>query len=106
MKPLRASLATSAPILTTHDFNKIFFKVEELFKIHDKFFSDLELRVSNWNIRQIIGDLFLSLVSGYCLGDRVAGSICNLMIINIYWICMYFNTYCQYIGSSLSVQMS
>jgi hypothetical protein len=63
MKPLKASLSTSAPILSTHDFNKIFFKIEELFEIHDKFYSDLELRVSNWNFRQIIGDLFLCLVS-------------------------------------------
>ena len=69
MKPLKGTLKTSAAILSTHEFNKIFFKVEDIFKMHDKFYNDLELRVSNWNIRQIIGDLFLSLV-GHILRNQ------------------------------------
>ncbi|EDO47441.1 predicted protein [Nematostella vectensis] len=65
MKPFKASLSTSAPILTVADFNKIFYKIDELFTIHSKFYNDLEARVASWNPNKIIGDLFLSLVEQF-----------------------------------------
>ena len=63
MKPLKFSIETSAPILTSVDYNKIFHKLDELRTIHTVFFNDLEARVSHWTDRHLIGDLFLSLVS-------------------------------------------
>ena len=63
MKPLKLTIGTSGQVLSLSEFNKIFYKVEELYNIHSKFYSDLEVRVSNWSVRHIIGDLFLSLVS-------------------------------------------
>ena len=63
MKAIKASMTTSSPICTVFDFHKIYDKVEELYKIHRQFLADLEQRVSNWNLNQIIGDLFTVLVS-------------------------------------------
>ena len=63
MKPLKLSIESSAPILTSVDYNKIFHKLDELHTIHTVFYNDLEARVSHWTDRHLIGDLFLSLVS-------------------------------------------
>lgn len=63
MKPLKLSIESSAPILTLIDYNKIFHKLDEIYTIHNVFYNDLESRVSHWNDRHLIGDLFLSLVS-------------------------------------------
>lgn len=63
MKPLKLSIESSAPILTSVDYNKVFHKLDELRTIHTVFFNDLEERVSHWTDRHLIGDLFLSLVS-------------------------------------------
>ena len=63
MKPLKLSIESSAPILTLVDYNKIFHKLDELHTIHTVFYNDLELRISHWTDRHLIGDLFLSLVS-------------------------------------------
>ena len=62
MKPLKLSIESSAPILTLVDYNKIFHKLDELHTIHSVFYSDLELRLSHWTDRHLIGDLFTSLV--------------------------------------------
>ena len=63
MRPLRLTIGTTSQVLTSSDFEKIFYKVEEIHGIHTKFYNDLEQRVSNWSVRQIIGDLFMALVS-------------------------------------------
>ena len=70
MKPIKASLTTSAPICTVFEFHKIYDKVEELYKIHSQFLSHMEERIANWNLKQIIGDLFTVLV-------RLTGSFVN-----------------------------
>lgn len=64
MKPLKLSIESSAPILTMSDYNKIFNKLNELHIMHTAFCSDLEMRVSHWTDRHLVGDLFTSLVSG------------------------------------------
>ncbi|KAL9981682.1 hypothetical protein ACROYT_G010421 [Oculina patagonica] len=65
MKPLKLSIESSAPILTSVDYNKIFHKLDELHTIHTVFYNDLETRVSHWSDRHLIGDLFLSLVDQF-----------------------------------------
>ena len=62
MKALKLSIESSAPILTLLDYNKIFHKLDELHTIHSVFYTDLEMRVSHWTDRHLIGDLFTSLV--------------------------------------------
>ena len=64
MKPLKFSIESSHPILTSVDYNKIFHKLDELHTMHSAFYNELETRVSHWSDRHLIGDLFLSLVSG------------------------------------------
>ncbi|CAB4021697.1 active breakpoint cluster region-related -like, partial [Paramuricea clavata] len=65
MKPIKASLTTSSPICTVFEFHRIYDKVEELYKIHGHFLSEIEERVSNWNLKQIIGDLFTVLMDQF-----------------------------------------
>lgn len=67
MKPLKLSIESSAPILTMLDYNKIFHKLKELYIMHTAFCSDLEVRLSHWTDRHLVGDLFTSLVSGCML---------------------------------------
>ena len=67
MKPLKLSIESSAPILTLSDYNKIFHKLNELHSMHTAFYSDLEMRISHWTDRHLVGDLFTSLVSGCIL---------------------------------------
>lgn len=62
MKALKLSIESSAPILTLLDYNKIFHKLDELHTIHSVFYTDLEMRVSHWTDRHLIGDLFTSLI--------------------------------------------
>lgn len=65
MKPLKLSMESSAPILTSVDYNKIFHKLDDLHTMHSVFYNDLETRVSHWSDRHLIGDLFLSLVDQF-----------------------------------------
>lgn len=67
MKPLKLSIESSAPILTVLDYNKIFHKLKELHIMHTAFCSDLEMRVSHWTDRHLVGDLFTSLVDQFDL---------------------------------------
>lgn len=62
MRPIKASLTTSSPICTVFEFHRIYDKVEELYKVHSQFLTQIEERVANWNLKQIIGDLFTLLV--------------------------------------------
>ncbi|RMX45842.1 hypothetical protein pdam_00022703 [Pocillopora damicornis] len=65
MKPLKFSIESSHPILTSVDYNKIFHKLDELHTMHSAFYNELETRVSHWSDRHLIGDLFLSLVDQF-----------------------------------------
>ncbi|KAJ7387341.1 hypothetical protein OS493_004332 [Desmophyllum pertusum] len=50
MKPLKLSIESSAPILTSVDYNKIFHKLDELHTIHTVFYNDLEARVDQFDV--------------------------------------------------------
>ena len=76
MKPLRLTIGTSSQVLTMADFNKIFFKIEELHSIHSRFYNELEARVSYWNDKKIIGDLFITLVCTLHMDFLASNSQC------------------------------
>ena len=76
MKPLKLSIESSAPILTSVDYNKIFHKLDELHTIHTVFYNDLEARVSHWTDRHLIGDLFMSLVSLWGTSEEITMNLC------------------------------
>jgi hypothetical protein len=42
MKAIKATLATSKPVLSTDEFNIIFYKIPELFAMHQKFLAGLQ----------------------------------------------------------------
>lgn len=62
MKAIRATLTTSQPVICQEDFQTIFFKIEELNSVHNKFLSDLkEKQRNNTDSDFQVGDLFKSL---------------------------------------------
>lgn len=63
MKFLKLFIELLVLILILVDYNKIFYKLDELYIIYIVFYNDLEVRVLYWIDRYFIGDLFLSLVS-------------------------------------------
>ncbi|XP_028400755.1 active breakpoint cluster region-related protein-like [Dendronephthya gigantea] len=65
MKPIKASLTTSSPLCTVFEFHRIYDKVEELYKMHSQFLVSMEERISNWSLKQIIGDLFTLLMDQF-----------------------------------------
>ncbi|CAL8077876.1 unnamed protein product [Orchesella dallaii] len=50
MKALKATLATSKPVLSTDEFNIIFYKIPELFGIHQKFLAGLQHKSSKTSV--------------------------------------------------------
>lgn len=56
MKAIRATLATSQPVITQEEFDTIFFKINELHQFHTKFLQDLRSRC-DFNAAR--GDIFV-----------------------------------------------
>lgn len=50
MKALKATLATSKPVLSTDEFNIIFYKIPELFAIHQTFLAGLQSKGSKTSV--------------------------------------------------------
>ncbi|GLH12881.1 Rho GTPase-activating protein 100F [Gryllus bimaculatus] len=63
MKALKATLATSQPVITEEEFNTIFYKVPDLHMLHSKFLEGLKKRTQNWDGRLTIGDHFRIMAS-------------------------------------------
>lgn len=62
MKAIRATLTTSQPVITDDDFQTVFFKIEELNNVHNKFLADLREKQRNNPDNDIqVGELFKSL---------------------------------------------
>lgn len=59
MKALKATLATSKPVLSTDEFNIIFYKIPELFALHQQFLFGLQQPSS----KASVGKCFENLVS-------------------------------------------
>lgn len=54
-------------ILAEQEAKTIFSNVGQLHQFHDMFSEDLVKRVKVWTPRQKIGDIFVKMVSRYCL---------------------------------------
>ena len=59
MKALKATLATSKPVLSTDEFNIIFYKIPELFTLHQQFLQGLQQPT----VKAGVGKCFENLVS-------------------------------------------
>ncbi|XP_039266553.2 breakpoint cluster region protein-like isoform X1 [Styela clava] len=63
MKPLKATIGTSMPVMSSQDFNVLFYRVPELHSLHAEFYEGLTRRLKDWNADTQIGDLFQKLLS-------------------------------------------
>lgn len=50
MKALKATISTSKPVLSTDEFNIVFYKIPELFSIHQKFLAGLQHKSSKVSV--------------------------------------------------------
>ncbi|XP_051900767.1 active breakpoint cluster region-related protein-like isoform X2 [Pristis pectinata] len=65
MRPLKAAVYTSQPVLTNQEIQTIFFKVPELNELHKDFFGKLQARLEGGDTLQSVGDIFQQLVSQF-----------------------------------------
>ena len=63
MKPLRATIGTSQPVMSAQDFDTLFFRVPELHELHSNFYQELKPRLDDWNADTAVGIMFKRLVS-------------------------------------------
>ena len=63
MKPLRATIGTSQPVMSAQDFDTLFFRVPELHELHSNFYKELKPRLDDWNADTAVGVMFKRLVS-------------------------------------------
>ena len=62
MKPLKATISTSQPIMSNQDFETVFHCVPELHDLHWGFYDNLKPRLDSWSADTNVGDLFKKLV--------------------------------------------
>jgi len=65
MKPLKATIGTSQPVMSAQDFDTLFFRVPELHNLHADFYATLKPRLDTWSADTNVGDLFKRLVREY-----------------------------------------
>ena len=63
MKPLKATISTSKPVMSNQDFDTLFYRVPEIREMHALFYSTLKPRLDTWSADTTVGDLFKQLVS-------------------------------------------
>ncbi|XP_078481148.1 LOW QUALITY PROTEIN: active breakpoint cluster region-related protein [Ciona intestinalis] len=63
MKPLKATIGTSQPVMSAQDFDTVFFRVNELHELHANFFQKMKPRLDVWSADTAVGDLFKKLLS-------------------------------------------
>jgi breakpoint cluster region protein len=67
MKAIRATLASSQPIISQDDFNTIFYKVPELHAMHQSFLEGLKKAHDADGAMSNVGEHFRSMVSNFLL---------------------------------------
>ena len=63
MKPLKATIGTSQPVMSNQDFETLFYRVPDLHNLHAEFYATLKPRLDTWTADTTVGDLFKKLVS-------------------------------------------
>lgn len=62
MKAIKSTISTSQPVISEDDFQKIFFKIEDLHTFHSKFLADLKEKVKMRVVDDVrVGELFKNL---------------------------------------------
>lgn len=62
MKPLKATIGTSQPVMSAQDFDTVFFRVPELHSLHANFYQKLKPKLDVWSADTTVGDQFKKLV--------------------------------------------
>ncbi|XP_076804707.1 active breakpoint cluster region-related protein-like isoform X1 [Clavelina lepadiformis] len=63
MKPLKATIGTSQPVMSAQDFDTLFYRVPELHNLHGSFYDKLKPKLDDWSADTSVGDLFRRLLS-------------------------------------------
>nr|CAB3219663.1 active breakpoint cluster region-related protein [Phallusia mammillata] len=63
MKPLKATIGTSQPVMSAQDFDAVFFRVPELHDLHATFYQKLKPKLDVWSADTTVGDQFKKLLS-------------------------------------------
>ena len=58
MKAINATLKTSQPVISQEDFDTIFYKIPDLYTLHQEFLEELRKRLDNWDNKTMIGEQF------------------------------------------------
>ena len=62
MKPLKATISTSQPVMSNQEFETVFHCVPELHELHKSFYEALKPRLDAWSPDTNVGDVFKELV--------------------------------------------
>ncbi|XP_069776035.1 active breakpoint cluster region-related protein-like isoform X2 [Narcine bancroftii] len=65
LRPLKAAAYTSQPVLTSQEIQAIFFKVPDLYELHQDFCGKLQERLGSGDPLQPVADVFQQLVSQF-----------------------------------------
>ncbi|XP_072231823.1 active breakpoint cluster region-related protein isoform X1 [Leuresthes tenuis] len=63
MRPLRATVSTSQPVLTIQQIETIFYKIQDIYEIHKEFYDALLPSIQQWDEKVTVGHLFQKLAS-------------------------------------------
>ena len=66
-KPLFERVAKNSPIVPDKDLKTIFFQIQAILANNITLLEQLEKRLKQWNINQVVGDIFVKLVKEKCL---------------------------------------
>lgn len=58
MKAINSTVNTSQPVISQEDFNTIFYKIPDLYKLHQDFLDDLKKKLDTWDNKTTIGEQF------------------------------------------------
>lgn len=63
IRPLKATVSTSQPVLSMSQIETIFYKIQDIFEIHKEFYDALLPNIQQWDEKVTVGHLFQKLVS-------------------------------------------
>uniref|UniRef100_A0A3Q1I0V1 ABR activator of RhoGEF and GTPase n=1 Tax=Anabas testudineus TaxID=64144 RepID=A0A3Q1I0V1_ANATE len=63
IRPLKATVSTSQPVLSMSQIETIFYKIQDIFEIHKEFYDSLLPNIQQWDEKVTVGHLFQKLAS-------------------------------------------
>lgn len=85
IRPLKATVPTSQPVLSMSQIETIFYKIQDIFEIHKEFYDALLPNIQQWDEKVTVGHLFQKLVRNYSVW-RFAGRVSTLSLFSTLWI--------------------